>query len=201
MICMGDETGAGKADHELLVHIQFDVGDLGDNFPASLPRLPVKQDRLGAGQGTIAQRLVNSKLQVGQHTQDNGLPGGDMLAKGAGHIYPVQIFKGHPHLVCYGCKNGIHGGLGAHQGVNIHLAEQHRLSLVTLLSRYHYIGQAVILLNKAAGRLGLVFPELAPYVNDSGQVEPGNQKDVPRVEVTPEEMAARMRVAATGSNQ
>jgi thiamine pyrophosphate-dependent acetolactate synthase large subunit-like protein len=32
------------------------------------------------------------------------------------------------------------------------------------------------------------------------EVEPGNQKDVPRVEVTPEEMAARMRIAATGSN-
>jgi sulfopyruvate decarboxylase subunit beta len=30
------------------------------------------------------------------------------------------------------------------------------------------------------------------------KVEPGNQKGVPRVEVTPEEMAARMRLAATG---
>jgi len=57
MVGVGDEAAAGKANHELLIDIQLDIGDLCNNFPASLPGLPVKQDQLGPGQGTVAQGL------------------------------------------------------------------------------------------------------------------------------------------------
>ena len=42
MIGMGDETAAGKTEHELLDDIQLNIGDLGHHLPASRQESPRK---------------------------------------------------------------------------------------------------------------------------------------------------------------
>ena len=165
---MGIELGTGKEVHEFLVHVELHVGDAFPDGHDPVEGGVVGQKADAAAQGGVPQDLENLVGEVREHPDGDGGTGVDVGAEGPGHVEAVQLFEGQASgLLDDDLQDGVHGGLGGGQGIEVHLGETDGRSRAGFFGRDQDQGLDTLLLHQgiSAGR-GVEFP---PDVDAAGK--------------------------------